>query len=200
MLTERVGRVPKGAIRRRLIPRLRHAVAGRWDLGPFGPVPFPFVRPSTFASTLTSGSPDYADWLRGARYPLADCCTHFVNTHAYADEPGVLWRICFGSIPSRTVTTTWSIGTRRRIEEISMRPMKSLWIRGSIPWISQPSRPLEPGSMACSRTSVTSFRRTSNSGTTTSRSIPGWVIGFRRVSAGPDPPDLRGAFPEAGCR
>ncbi|WP_422925346.1 hypothetical protein [Singulisphaera sp. PoT] len=91
IVTERVSRVAKAAIRHRLIRRLRHAVnqaGGVWArLAPF---PFPYRSAFNFRADLDeSVVEDYARYAR-ARRPLDDCCTHFVSTHAYGREPEVL--------------------------------------------------------------------------------------------------------------
>jgi hypothetical protein len=90
-LTERVARHAKAPIRRRLLERLRHAVTsagGTWvRLGAF---PFPYRSAFNFRADLDETCvSDYARFAR-ARRPLADCCTHFVSTHAYGDQPAVL--------------------------------------------------------------------------------------------------------------
>jgi hypothetical protein len=90
-LTERVGRVPKAQLRRRLVDRLRRSITdsgGLWvRLAPF---PFPYRSAFNFRADLDEPIPeDYARFAR-ARRPLADCCTHFVSTQAYGDEPAVL--------------------------------------------------------------------------------------------------------------
>jgi hypothetical protein len=90
-LVERVARVPKAAIRRRLMARLREAIAcggGVWArLGPF---PFPYRSAFGFRADLDEPIPsDYARFAL-ARRPLDDCTTHFVSTHAYGRCPDVL--------------------------------------------------------------------------------------------------------------
>jgi hypothetical protein len=90
-LTERVARVPKAGLRRRLLARLRQAIeraGGLWlRLAPF---PFPYRSAFNFRADLDE--PVAADYARFAvaRRPLADCCTHFVSTHAYGNNPAVL--------------------------------------------------------------------------------------------------------------
>lgn len=91
MMSERVGLVPKAAIRRRLLPRLRHAVTqagGIWARL----APFPFPYRSAFNFRVDLDEPVVEDYERYAlaRRPLADCSTHFVSTHAYGDQPEVL--------------------------------------------------------------------------------------------------------------
>ncbi len=90
-VTERVSRHDKGRNRRRLIGRLRRAVAaagGVWvRLAPF---PYPYRSAFSFRADLDeTGVEDYFRFA-AARAPLADCCTNFVSTHAYAHHPSVL--------------------------------------------------------------------------------------------------------------
>jgi hypothetical protein len=90
-LTERVARFPKASIRRRVVDCLRTAVTeagGLWArLAPF---PFPYRSAFNFRADLDEPGPDdYARFAR-ARRRLADCCTHFVSTAAYGDDPAVL--------------------------------------------------------------------------------------------------------------
>jgi hypothetical protein len=90
-LTERVARVPRAALRRRLLARLRQAIAGAGGLWVrLAPYPFPYRSAFNFRADLDE--PVAADYARfaAARRPLADCCTHFVSTHAYGEEPAVL--------------------------------------------------------------------------------------------------------------
>ncbi len=90
-LRERVARRPKAWIRRRLVAALRNAVAaqgGVWmRLASF---PHPFR--SAFNLRVDLDEPAADDYHRFgmARNLLADCCTHFVSTKAYQDEPEVL--------------------------------------------------------------------------------------------------------------
>jgi hypothetical protein len=90
-LTERVSRHDKGRIRRRLIGRLRQAVTaagGVW----IRLAPFPYPYRSAFSFRADLDEPVAEDYFRfaAARAPLADCCTNFVSTHAYAHHPSVL--------------------------------------------------------------------------------------------------------------
>lgn len=90
-LTERVARHDKAAIRRRVVGRLRDAVTragGLWArLAPF---PFPYRAAFNFRVDLDESCPaDYAEFAK-ARRPLTDCTTHFVSTHAYGRDVGVL--------------------------------------------------------------------------------------------------------------
>jgi hypothetical protein len=90
-LRERVARHPKAWIRRRLIDALREhvlAAGGCWiRLAPF---PHPFRSVFTLRVDLDEHLPD--DYHRFAlpRNLLADCTTHFLNTHAYENQPEVL--------------------------------------------------------------------------------------------------------------
>lgn len=90
-LTERVALRPKGAIRRRLLGRLREAVmraGGLWAR--LAPYPHPYR--SVFGFRVDLDEPEPADYDRFARgrTPLEDCTTHFLNTHAYGELRGVL--------------------------------------------------------------------------------------------------------------
>ncbi len=90
-LRERVSRHPKAWIRRRLIDRLREAVTlagGVWiRLASF---PYPYRSAFSFRADLDETLPEDYHRFAAARKPLADCCTHFVSTHAYAHHPSVL--------------------------------------------------------------------------------------------------------------
>jgi peptidoglycan/xylan/chitin deacetylase (PgdA/CDA1 family) len=90
-LTERISRHAKAAIRARLLARLRDAVVGSGGLwARLGAFPFPFRSAFNFRADLDERYvEDYARFAR-ARHRLADCCTHFVSTHAYGDVPLVL--------------------------------------------------------------------------------------------------------------
>ncbi len=90
-LTERVARHDKGRIRRRLIGRLRQAVTsagGVWIR--VAPFPYPYRSAFGFRADLDESLADDYFRFAEARAPLADCCTHFVSTHAYAHHPSVL--------------------------------------------------------------------------------------------------------------
>jgi hypothetical protein len=90
-LTERVGRVAKGALRRTLLDRLRQAVTksgGLWAR--LAPYPFPYRAAFNFRADLDEPIADDYDRFARARRPLADCSTHFVSTFAYGDQPAVL--------------------------------------------------------------------------------------------------------------
>ncbi len=90
-LCERVSRQPKAWIRRRLIAALRDqilAAGGHWmRLSPF---PHPYRSVFNFRVDLDEPVPE--DYHRFAlpRNLLADCCTHFISTHAYENETEVL--------------------------------------------------------------------------------------------------------------
>ena len=54
------------------------------------PFPFPYRSAFNFRADLDEPvAEDYARFAR-ARRPLADCCTHFVSTNAYGENPAVL--------------------------------------------------------------------------------------------------------------
>ncbi len=90
-LKERVGRISRAALRIRLLGRLRALVTrsgGLWAR--LGVYPFPYRSAFNFRVDLDEPYPDdYARFAR-MRRPLADCTTHFVNTHAYGRFPEVL--------------------------------------------------------------------------------------------------------------
>ncbi|HZW32987.1 MAG TPA: hypothetical protein VFF52_19890 [Isosphaeraceae bacterium] len=91
-LTERVARQPKAWVRRRLIGKLRRAVTragGVW----IRLAPFPYPYRSAFSFRVDLDEPLAEDYHRfaAARAPLAECCTHFVSTHAYTHHASV-WR------------------------------------------------------------------------------------------------------------
>jgi hypothetical protein len=91
VLNERVARHDRGAIRRRLLHRLRLGVrkaGGLWAR--LAPYPYPYRSAFNFRADLDEPRPDdYARFAR-ARRRLEDCCTHFVSTRAYGRHPGVL--------------------------------------------------------------------------------------------------------------
>jgi hypothetical protein len=90
-VTERVARRPKAWIRRTLIAKLEELLAAAgavWiRLAPF---PYPYRSAFNFRVDLDESVPDDYHRFATARAPLADCCTHFVSTHAYADHADVL--------------------------------------------------------------------------------------------------------------
>jgi hypothetical protein len=90
-LSERVARRPKAWIRRHLITRLRRRIAaagGVWiRLAPF---PYPYRSAFCFRADLDEPRPEDYHRFAAARAPLADCCTHFVSTHAYGHDRSVL--------------------------------------------------------------------------------------------------------------
>jgi hypothetical protein len=90
-VTERVSRYAKSAVRRRVVDRLRGivtAAGGLWAR--LGAYPFPYRSAFGFRADLDEACvDDYARFAR-ARHRLADCCTHFVSTAAYGEEPSVL--------------------------------------------------------------------------------------------------------------
>ena len=90
-LSERVSRQPKAWIRRRMISALRQQVlagGGTWiRLAPF---PYPFRSAFNFRVDLDEPVPEDYHRFALTRNLLADCCTHFVSTHAYENEGEVL--------------------------------------------------------------------------------------------------------------
>lgn len=90
-LTERVARFDRGAVRRRIVNRVRHAVeqgGGLWAR--LAPYPYPYR--SAFNFRVDLDEPEVADYYRfaRARRRLEDCCTHFVSTRAYGQQTDVL--------------------------------------------------------------------------------------------------------------
>jgi hypothetical protein len=90
-LRERVAQFPKAWLRSRIIAKLRTAIqssGGAWvRLAPF---PHPFRSAFSLRVDLDEPVPgDYHRFAR-ARRPLAQCCTHFVSTHAYGWHGDVL--------------------------------------------------------------------------------------------------------------
>jgi len=90
-LHERVSRHPKAALRRRVVDRLREAVASSGGLwARLGAYPHPYRSAFNFRADLDETHvADYARFAR-ARRGVGDCCTHFVSTRAYGDQPAVL--------------------------------------------------------------------------------------------------------------
>jgi peptidoglycan/xylan/chitin deacetylase (PgdA/CDA1 family) len=90
-LSERIARVPKAWIRRRLIAKLRAAVAtagGVWiQLAAF---PYPYRSAFSFRADLDESLPEDYRRFAAARDGLGSCCTHFVSTHAYTHHLAVL--------------------------------------------------------------------------------------------------------------
>jgi hypothetical protein len=91
VLTERVARRDKAAIRIRLLDRLRRTVSaggGLWLR--LAAYPFPYQSAFNLRVDLDERNGDDYTMFARARRPLADCCTHFVSTNAYGEEPAVL--------------------------------------------------------------------------------------------------------------
>ncbi|MGC8638615.1 MAG: hypothetical protein ACP5XB_01910 [Isosphaeraceae bacterium] len=90
-LRERVARYPKAWISRRLLELLRQQIlasGGVWiRLAPF---PHPFRSAFSFRVDLDEPVPEDYQRFALTRNLLADCCTHFVSTHAYAEQPEVM--------------------------------------------------------------------------------------------------------------
>lgn len=90
-LTERVARVDKAAVRRRVVDRLRSVLGragGVWAR--IAAFPHPYRSAFNFRADLDETYPDdYARYAL-ARRPIDDCSTHFVSTAAYGGSPEVL--------------------------------------------------------------------------------------------------------------
>lgn len=90
-VSERVARHPKAPIRQRLLDRLREAVArsgGVWArLSAF---PYPYRSAFNLRVDLDEPYPDDYARFALARKPIEACTTHFVSTHAYGTNSGVL--------------------------------------------------------------------------------------------------------------
>lgn len=90
-VSERVSRVDRSRMRRKVVQRLKTAVTragGCWAR--LSPYPFPYHSAFNLRIDLDEPAPlDYARMAR-ARRPLEDCVTHFVSTQAYGKQPGVL--------------------------------------------------------------------------------------------------------------
>jgi hypothetical protein len=90
-VSEKVARFPKARLRRRLIARLREAVAaagGVWIR--IAPFPYPYRAGFSFRADLDESVPEDYHRFAAARTPLAGCCTHFVSTYAYTHHADVL--------------------------------------------------------------------------------------------------------------
>jgi hypothetical protein len=91
VVSERVARVPKAALRCRLLERLRRAICGAGGLWVrLSPFPFPYRSAFNFRADLDETVVDDYRRFARARRALGDACTHFVSTHAYGREPVVL--------------------------------------------------------------------------------------------------------------
>jgi hypothetical protein len=90
-VSERVGRFPKGWIRRRVISRLREAVTAAGSVWiRLAPFPYPYRSAFSFRADLDESVPEDYHRFAAARDRLGDCCTHFVSTHAYTHHRAVL--------------------------------------------------------------------------------------------------------------
>jgi len=90
-LAERASRHPKAWIRRRLIDKLRALVLARGGVWiRLAPFPYPYRSAFNFRVDLDEPIPEDYHRFSLPRNLLADCCTHFVSTHAYQNEPEVL--------------------------------------------------------------------------------------------------------------
>ncbi len=90
-VSERVGRFPKAWIRRRLVDKLRRAIQRAGAVW-IRLAPFPYPYRSAFGLRVDLDEPAPGDYHRYARAlgSLAECCTHFVSTHAYGHSASVL--------------------------------------------------------------------------------------------------------------
>lgn len=87
-LRERVSRFPKAWIRRRLIAALREAVLARGGVWMrLAPFPYPYRSAFNLRVDLDENEPDDYRRFAASRDALGDCCTHFVCTSAYQDQP-----------------------------------------------------------------------------------------------------------------
>lgn len=90
-LTERVARVDRAALRRRLLGRLREAVTAAGGLwARLAAYPHPYRGAFNFRADLDEPRPDDYFRFARARAPIDDCSTHFVSTHAYGEDRAVL--------------------------------------------------------------------------------------------------------------
>lgn len=90
-LVERVARVDRARLRRRLVGKLREVVAasgGVWAR--LAAYPFPFRSAFNLRVDLDEHAPDDYFAFARARAPIEDATTHFVSTAAYGDAPDVL--------------------------------------------------------------------------------------------------------------
>ena len=90
-LIERVSRVDKAAVRRRVVERLRRMLAeagGVWAR--LAAYPHPYRSAFNFRADLDEPFPDDYAAFAEARRPIDDCSTHFVSTAAYGRFPRVL--------------------------------------------------------------------------------------------------------------
>ena len=185
-LTERVARHARGPIRRRLIDRLRRAVAaagGVWiRLSPF---PYPYRSAFSFRADLDEPLPDDYFRFAAARTPLADCCTHFVSTHAYAQHPSVLRDL--KECDTQSHGHFHHVYRDPEANRVNLeRAHRILGSFGIDPTGFAAARPMgASASMMPWKTSATCTRPTSSSATTISRSSPGRVTGFPACSRSP---------------
>jgi hypothetical protein len=90
-VAERVARVDRAKLRRRMLGRLREMIekaGGVWAR--LSPYPFPYRSAFNLRVDLDEHAPaDYFAFAE-ARRPIEDATTHFVSTCAYGDSPSVL--------------------------------------------------------------------------------------------------------------
>lgn len=90
-LAERVALRNKALIRRAIIDRLRAAIDGAGGLwARLASYPHPYRSAFNFRADLDEPYPDDYARFAQARRPIADCTTHFISTHAYGLDEGVL--------------------------------------------------------------------------------------------------------------
>jgi len=90
-LTEHIARRDRASIRRRLLGRLRSIVAGAGGVwARLAAYPFPYRSAFNLRVDLDEPLPDDYHAFARARRPIDGATTHFVSTHAYGDDPGVL--------------------------------------------------------------------------------------------------------------
>jgi hypothetical protein len=90
-ITERVARVARARLRRRVIDSLRAIVlrhGGIWAR--LSPYPFPHRSAFNLRADLDEPVPDDYFRFARARRPISECTTHFVSTHAYGQLGEVL--------------------------------------------------------------------------------------------------------------
>ncbi len=91
VVRERVSRIPRAIVRRRVVTELRRRIEGAGGIwARLSRFPAPYTSAFNFRADLDEPYPeDYARYAR-ARRPIDDCSTHFISTAAYGDCPDVL--------------------------------------------------------------------------------------------------------------
>ena len=198
-LTERVSRFPKALIRRRLIARLRQAVTRRRPLGAAGALPVPVsARPSTSGSTSTRTTSRTTSRFARARRPMADCCTHFVSTHAYGEQAGRARRPAPLRHPVARALPRHLPRSRRQPAEPGAGP-RDLTESGFEPvGFAAPHGRWNPGLDAVLEDLGYLYSSDFQLGYDDLPFFPWRGRPVLERAAGPDPPDLRGALPRRG--